>query len=210
MDLYLALVSSLPCFIKFMTTSKHFWPLICLLPIFISFAPLYWVSDHSFNFPPAPMAREKAFVAFFSFLPTLLLSLPKFMYSGSKKNWAYIFSSNFYFFESALIITSELLELQLLPQRLSNPPMLLPHQLFACKRETDDQHKDSTTMPKHQYSRIMASINNQQWCQARRVINNAKTPSQLCEICQAVKFPEKENWSTWKPFHLDFYLHSWP
>ena len=73
--------------------------------------------------------------------------------------------------ESAVIITSQLLELQLLPQLLSNPPMLLPHLLFACKRETDDQqqcqntniqqywealifnnnakHQSSTTMPKH-------------------------------------------------------------
>ena len=176
MDLYLALVSSLPCFITFMTTSKHFWPLICLLPIFISFAPLYWVSDHSFNFPPGPMGREKAFVAFFSFFPTLLLSHRQFMCSGSKQIELIYFLPFFYFFESALIITSELLELQLLPQRLSNPPMLIPHQLFACKRETDDQHIDSTTMPKHQYLRTMASINNQQWCQARIVNNNAKTP----------------------------------
>ena len=71
------------------------------------------------------------------------------MYSGSKKIETHIFSSIVIVFDSAVIITSELLELQLLPQRLSNPSMLLPHQLFACKRETDDQHKDSTTIFKN-------------------------------------------------------------
>ena len=89
------------------------------------------------------MGREKAFAAFFFFLPTLLLSHPQFMYSGSKKKLSsYIF---FQFLFDYLIITSELLELQLLPQRLSNPPMLLPHQLFACKRETDDQQQCQNT-----------------------------------------------------------------
>ena len=87
------------------------------------------------------MGREKAFVAFFSFFPTLLLSHRQFMCSGSKQIELIYFLPFFYFFESALIITSELLELQLLPQRLSNPPMLIPHQLFACKRETDDQQQ---------------------------------------------------------------------
>ena len=171
-------MSSLPCFITFMTTSKHFWPLICLLPIFISFAPFYWVSDHSFNFPPIPWDEKKLLQHFsFFFLLCYFHTHAQFMYSGSKKIGALIFSSIVIFqCQSAVIITSELLELRLLPQFLSNLPMLLPHLLFACKRETDDQHIDSTTMPKHQYLRTMASINNQQWCQARIVNNNAKTP----------------------------------